>query len=195
MAAATLPEVQPIPHAPIAEATVLATVPVELYLQTSYRPDREFLDGRLLERNLGEIPHSRLQGFFYWVFRSHEADWRLSALTEQRVQVTATRYRVPDVCIVPFHIEDKRIVRAAPLLCIEILSPEDRMSEMQERVDDYLRMGVKAVWVVDPMRRKAFSAEAEGEVTPVPELLRVPGTMVEISVPAVFAELDRYDQP
>ncbi len=126
------------------------------------------------------------------MFRTRETDWKLSALTEQRVQVADTRYRVPDVCVVPFHIEDKRIVRTAPLLCIEILSPEDRMSEMQERVDDYLRMGVRAVWVVDPQRRKAFRAEVEGELIAVADALKVPGTAVGMSVQEVFAELDRY---
>ncbi len=191
MATATLPAVELMPHASAQEQAGTDT-PIELYLKSSFRPDQEFIDGRLLERNLGEIPHSTLQGYFYWIFRSREEEWKLRALTEQRVQVLATRYRVPDVCVVPFHIEDQRIVRTAPLLCIEILSPEDRMSEMQERVDDYLRMGVRAVWVVDPQRRKAFRAEVEGELTAVSDVLKVPGTTVEISVQEVFAELDRY---
>lgn len=193
-AAATLPAVESTPHAPAAEPRASQITPVELYLHTSYRPDQEYIDGHLLERNLGEIPHATLQGFFYWLVRSHEEQWRLRALPEQRVQVAATRFRVPDVCIVPFHIEDKRIVRTAPLVCIEILSPEDRMSEMQERVDDYLRMGVKAVWVVDPKRRKAFHADAEGELTPAAETLLLTGTPVEVKVSDLFAELDRYDQ-
>ena len=191
MATATLPVVESILHAS-AQQEVGTTTSIQLYLDSSFRTDREFIDGRLLERNLGEIPHSRLQGFFYWIFRMREADWKLSALTEQRVQVANTRYRVPDVCVVPFHIEDTRIVRTAPLLCIEILSPEDRMSEMQERVDDYLRMGVRTVWVVDPQRRKAFRAEVEGELASVSDVLKVPGTAVEIRVQEVFAELDRY---
>ena len=31
------------------------------YLATSYRPDREYVDGAVVERNLGEHDHSRLQ--------------------------------------------------------------------------------------------------------------------------------------
>ena len=54
-----------------------------------------------------------------------------------------------------------------PLLCVEILSPEDRVSEMQERIDDYLAFGVPYVWVVDPERRKArtHTANASHAVT------------------------------
>ena len=66
------------------------------------------------------------------------------------------------------------------------------MSEMQERVEDYLRRGVAAVWVIDPNRRKIFSVAAEGKLTPVLETLALQGTPVEIAVSEIFAELDRY---
>ena len=38
------------------------TVSVEEYLSTSYSPDREYIDGLLLEGNWGETDHSRFQG-------------------------------------------------------------------------------------------------------------------------------------
>ena len=38
-------------------------IPVEQYLSTSYDDaDREYVDGEILERNLGEIDHSDIQG-------------------------------------------------------------------------------------------------------------------------------------
>ena len=39
------------------------SVAVEAYLRTSYDPDMEYVDGTLVERNVGERRHSRLQGF------------------------------------------------------------------------------------------------------------------------------------
>jgi hypothetical protein len=33
---------------------VSTTVPLSEYLNTSYRPDRDYLDGELMERNVGE---------------------------------------------------------------------------------------------------------------------------------------------
>lgn len=38
-----------------------------------------------------------------------------------------------------------------PLIVIEILSPEDRVSRYKERLEDYRRMGVPNIWVIDPM--------------------------------------------
>jgi hypothetical protein len=93
--------------------------------------------------------------------------------------------------VLPLQIDDPLVVRTPPVLCIEILSREDRMSEMQERVDDYLRMGVRAVWVLDPWRRKAFAAAHEGELISVKNALSLDGTPVHIALDDVFRELDR----
>jgi hypothetical protein len=41
-------------------ATAIHTSLLE-YLQANYRPDREFVDGELLERNVGKWEHARIQ--------------------------------------------------------------------------------------------------------------------------------------
>ena len=41
---------------------------------------------------------------------------------------------------------------------IEVLSPEDRVSRYQQRLDDYRAMGVANVWVIDPMRARLLTA-------------------------------------
>jgi hypothetical protein len=43
-------------------------IPVEEYLATSYRPDCDYVDGEIEERNVGEFDHSFLQGL---LFRLH----------------------------------------------------------------------------------------------------------------------------
>lgn len=80
------------------------------------------------------------------------------------------------------------IVVVAPVLCIEVLSPEDRMSEIQEKVDEYLEMGVDSVWVIDPRRRKAFQTDVRS-LQPV-EVLTVPDTPIAIPLTDVFEELN-----
>jgi hypothetical protein len=40
---------------------VATLVPIEEYLSTSWDPDREYVAGRLIERNVGELDHSYLQ--------------------------------------------------------------------------------------------------------------------------------------
>lgn len=166
-------------------------VPLREYLQTTYRPDRDWIDGEVKERNMGEGPHASVQGFFVGLFRLRGTEWGIRVFPEQRVQTSAMHYRIADVCVTRRSAPFEAIVRTPPLLCIEILSRDDRMSEMQERVDDYFGMGVGVVWVVDPRRRKAFVAEASG-MRQVSELV-VPGTEISVAVSEVFAELDELE--
>ena len=35
-------------------------ISIEEYLGTSYSPDREYVDGEIVERNLGEKTHSKI---------------------------------------------------------------------------------------------------------------------------------------
>jgi Uma2 family endonuclease len=141
-------------------------VSVHEYLSTSYRPDCDYVDGVVLERNLGEKDHSLLQTEIAFYYRSRRKEWGLWALVEQRVQVSATRFRIPDVCLLIGEPQDQ-IVRTPPFICIEVLSPDDRLSEMRQRVEDYLAFGVPYVWIVDPATRHAWRCTAGGmqEVT------------------------------
>ncbi len=94
-------------------------------------------------------------------FYAWRKEWGITVVPEQRVQVSPTRFRVPEVCVMLGKPEEQ-IFRTPPFICFEILSPEDRLSTMQERVGDYLNMGVPYVWILDPKTRKAFRCTAEG---------------------------------
>jgi Uma2 family endonuclease len=85
----------------------------------------------------------------------------LRVVPEQRVQISPTRFRVPDVCVVPGEPAEQ-IFKTPPFICVEILSKDDRISEMQERVDDYLTFGVCYVWILNPRNRKAYQCTAGG---------------------------------
>ena len=165
-------------------------VPLEEYLETTYRPDRDWIDGELKERNLGETKHAAIQGFLITLFGINEQLWNVRVLPEQRVQTSARHYRIADVCLVRMETGYEPIIRTAPLLCVEVLSRDDRMSEMQERVDDYTGMGVDTVWVIDPRRRKAYQASADGVMRQGSERLTVPGAAIVIPVQEMFARLD-----
>ena len=165
-------------------------VPLKEYLETSYRPDCDWIAGELRERNAGEKPHLKVQGFLCFVFHGNQDRWGVEAFPEQRVQTSIDHYRIADLCVTVLAESDDPIVRTPPLLCVEILSRDDRMTEMQERVDDYLEMGVGTVWLIDPRRRKAFSTDSGGAMRSVADTLKVPGAAIEISVAAIFAELD-----
>jgi Uma2 family endonuclease len=137
-------------------------VSIHEYLSTSYRPDCDYVDGVVLERNLGEYDHARLQRALVVYFDNRRKEWGIDVVPEQRVQVSPTRFRVPDVCVIVDDGPPEQIFRTPPLICVEILSKDDRLSEMQERIDDYLDFGVRYVWILDPSRRKAWRCTPAG---------------------------------
>ncbi len=47
------------------------------YLKTTYRPDRDYIDGEVRERNLGERPHSLLQLLIGSILLAHKDDWKI----------------------------------------------------------------------------------------------------------------------
>lgn len=142
--------------------SVATVVSVAEYLKTTYRPDCDYLEGELLERNVGELDHSRMQILIASWLRMREKQFGISALTEMRVQVKSRRFRIPDILAVKGGLPTGQILIDPPFLCVEILSPSDTFAEMQERVDDYLAFGVGFVWVINPKNRKAFVYTAEG---------------------------------
>jgi Uma2 family endonuclease len=168
-------------------------VPLEVYLTTSYSPDVDYVDGEIEERNVGETPHSSVQKFFIGIFLRHEKEWGVRVFPEDRIQISATRYRVADICVVRRSTGLEKIIRTPPLVCIEVLSAEDRMSRMQEKVEDYIRMGVDSVWVVDPRRRTVQFAERSVTLQPAGEFLEVAGTKIRVPVGEIFAELDEME--
>lgn len=166
-------------------------ISVEEYLATSYRPDCDYIDGEIEERNWGEKEHSILQRALVFLFRLNLDAWRVEVFPELRVQVQPTRYRVPDITVVQAGVSWERILKKPALLFVEILSPEDRLSKVRERVDDYLNLGTEHVWIVDPELRKGYVCSRRGFQEPESGVLEVPGTPIRVVLSELFAELDR----
>ena len=175
-------------------STTSMLVSVDEYLATAYRPDCEYLEGELRERNLGERLHSLVQAYLVRIFGVNGRHWKIWAQPEQRVQVAPERYRVPDVCVLERDVLFEHIVTRPPLLCIEILSRSDAIRELQERVDEYAAMGVEHIWVIDPAGRRAYIASAAGFVQPRGSELTIAGTPISILLNELFAELDEAEQ-
>jgi Uma2 family endonuclease len=162
-------------------------VSVSEYLATAYRPDCDYVDGQVQERNLGELDHSDLQRQLILLLANAK---EIRVNPELRVQVSADRFRVPDLCVMSADAPREQVVRSAPLLCIEILSHEDTLSRMVERVHDFLNMGVRQVWIFDPRLRSAMVCEGAAMVEHTAGQLALPGTQVTIDLAEVFRVLD-----
>src|SRR5215471_1638366 len=134
-------------------------VSVSEYLKNSYRPDCDYVDGRIEERNVGERDHAALQAALIAWFYQHQQEWNIEVLPEQRIQVSPTRFRVPDVCLVSRDQPVEQILTKPPIACIEILSPEDTLRRMQERIADYRQFGVENIWILDPATQKGYNCQ------------------------------------
>ena len=157
-------------------------VSVEEYLSTSYSPDREYLDGRIVERNLGEKTHSSIQGNIFYYLRSRRKELGIKVYPEQRVQVSPTRFRIPDVTVVKASQFQGEIFKNPPHLCIEILSKDDTMVYMQEKIDDYLNFGVPFVWIINPRLRKGYVATKSGLVEASSGVLETSDPEIQVPV-------------
>lgn len=79
-----------------------------------------------------------------WVTGSRTPD--LLFVTQERIEAYWTAY--PDWREKPYLF--------VPDFVVEIVSPNDKFSAIDEKVDAYLADGVRLMWVIDPQRRKAF---------------------------------------
>ncbi len=166
------------------------SVSVEEYLQTSYRPDCDYVEGRIEERTLGEYEHGKIQSKLDRLLGNREAEWGIDVIVECRLQVGPNSYRVPDVMVLRRGTKVSRIVREAPLLCIEVLSPEDTWTKMRARLNDYLALGVQHIWCFDPEAREARRYTADGFELVHEADLTVADSAIRINIAEVFAVLD-----
>ena len=156
------------------------------YLGITYRPDREYVDGEIRERNAGKYEHARVQALLARRFGNHEQEWGVQVVTEQRVKVSPTRVRNPDVVLLTPGSQPDVIVEP-PLLVIEILSPEDSYSDTQERAQDYRGMGVETVWIIDPKTRTGRMCSGAEWVEA--SCLKVKRTPLYVDLPEIFSLL------
>ncbi len=138
-------------------------IPVEEYLQTPYEPDCEYQDGELIERNVGESPHSWLQGLLCAYLWRRSKKWGIIPYPEQRVQIREGKYLIPDIYVHRGPKPQARIFTEPPLVWIEILSREDKPVRVTRKVRDAVQFGAAYVWVIDPETLESYVTTKDSE--------------------------------
>jgi len=163
-----------------------ALVSVEEYLSTTYKPACDYVDGVLFQKPMPTLNHSRIQGRFSQLILSFPD---FEANPELTVQIRPGKYLVPDVAIQrrgyiqgPYPIEPVHV-------CIEILSPEDRIGAIFTKCEDYHAWGVETTWVVDPETRRAWEYRKGQLPTEVPQTGSLTAPGISISLPDLFSVL------
>ena len=164
-----------------------ALMDVAEYLHTSFDgPDCEYLDGEVVERNMGELPHGDVQGNLYHALRQLRRKLGIRVVPEIRVQISPQRYRVADVAVWRDDNIGSSIPTLPPFLAIEILSPEDRMIRMTPKIQEYLSIGVEWVWVIDPEEQSALCYSQQNRGGAACDVLRTANPTIEIPLEQAF---------
>jgi len=159
-------------------------ISLEEYLHTTWRPDRDYVDGEVLERNLGKRRHAYAQAEIASWFRMHML--HLKALTELRMRVSTSRIRIPDVVVSELPLPEEEVFTSPPYLCVEVMSPEDTIAAMQDRIDDYLQFGVSNIWVIDPWKHRGWTITNEDWATANNGIMRTSDGRVELPLADVL---------
>jgi len=128
---------------------------LEHFPEDDYRS--ELVKGRLIRMSPVGWEHGGSVVQLIAMMSRYLADHPLGVIRTEvgfRLQTNPDTVRAPDIAFVRREripaLQRKGFVHGAPDLVIEVLSPDDRPTEMREKLDDYFRAGVAVVVVVDP---------------------------------------------
>jgi Uma2 family endonuclease len=162
-----------------------SAVSLEEYLRTSFEnPDREYVDGEIVERRLPDQFQSKTQWLLEGVFWDLAKTRPFHGRPELRSRVAPTRIRIPDVSIYAGNEPTELVPSTPPLAAIEIVSPEDRYADLMQKFEEYSTWGVPHIWLVDPRRRK-LQKYISGSLTEV-AALEIPEYDVRITPAEIF---------
>lgn len=146
---------------------------VEDYLHTSFPDlDKEYRDGELVERSLPDYFHGKARTLLIGLFIALQSRFKVFPCGETRVRLRTGLYLIPDVAVF-YPEEPARIPESPPLIAIEVLSQDERLSAVRAKLQEYRDWGVPHVWLVDPEMKKLYTCDAglaEVDRFTVPEL-------------------------
>ena len=160
-----------------------AGITVEEYLHTSFPDlDREYRDGELIERIFPDYLHGKVQALLVAFFAALRKTLPVFACVETRMKIRPGLYLIPDVAVF-YRIEPGLIPEQPPLIAIEVLSIDDRLSKVRSKLEEYKIWGVPHVWLVDPHSRRLYTCETGLVET---TSLNVPEIGVQLTAADIF---------
>jgi Uma2 family endonuclease len=166
------------------------TLTLEQYRRVFFRPDAHFVDGRIVSRTLGDYLHGKTVGAIIGALSSASKASASRSCISLRLQTSPTRIRVCDIVVLRSGVPAEPVPTIPPLLCIEVITtgqaPEDEIPTLA----DYLAMGVENIWLIDPIRRAAFTFGSIGLHEADPTRLTVPNSPIHLDLTEAFAAID-----
>ncbi|MFN0107122.1 MAG: Uma2 family endonuclease [Bryobacteraceae bacterium] len=162
-------------------------MPVDEYLRLTCKPNCEYRDGVLTQKAMPTSEHSQVQFQVNTLIRTHFPQFK--AGPEQTVRLSESRYLIPDVAVQ----RTDRIQRPYPTepihLCVEVLSPDDRFSEVIAKCEEYQAWGVPMVWIIDPVNLVAWEFGSNRLLHEVPADGSLSAPEIAIPLAEIFSVL------
>ncbi len=141
-------------------ATKAIAIPMEEYMRTSYEYDAEWVEGEVVERSLPNNNHAKAQANIdHGVVASRKTS-RLFSRPGLRIRVAPNRWRIPDITVFADR-EPEGDYPSNVFSAIEIVSPDDALDALYDKLAEYAAMGIPYIWVVDPGHRRIQKYEDE----------------------------------
>jgi Uma2 family endonuclease len=140
------------------------------------RPDLEpceLVEGRIVEMSPTGVKHGRVELLLGMALERWASEVRRGLVVVGEVGIYLRRnpdtVRAADI----LYVSAERLARRGPSayldvppeLVIEVLSPDDRWSDVMEKIAEYLAFGVDRVWIADPRLGKVFAYRTLTAVT------------------------------
>jgi Uma2 family endonuclease len=160
-----------------------AIVTVEDYLRRTEKPYCEYVDGVLYPKAMPTKFHALIQYMLQALLRKQG----MEVLAEVHVRLSPTKYLIPDVIAAPT-IQSPYPTEPV-LLCVEILSPEDRIGATLEKCEQYHAWGAPFCWVIDPEKQIAWQYHSGGELERIAHSGILTAGRLIVQIEELFSEL------
>ncbi|HEY83781.1 MAG TPA: Uma2 family endonuclease [Chloroflexi bacterium] len=125
----------------------------------------ELIKGRLISMSPTGHPHGYIEFIIGRILGNFVHQHKLGRILGGEVGIYIERYpdtvRGADVAFISnermAQVKSRSYLDVAPELIVEVMSPDDRWSEIMEKLAEYFAIGVKVVWVADPKLRQIFA--------------------------------------
>jgi Uma2 family endonuclease len=131
----------------------------EEFLDLSGDSEMELVDGVMVEQMAAQLDHEKLFGWLFSILKDYVRHKGLGIVLGSRTAVEISSFggRLPDILFVRqehMDIVRQKAVYGAPDLIIEIVSPNDRPSDIIALETDYRSIDVPEIWFIDQPKRR-----------------------------------------
>lgn len=143
-------------------------ISLEEYLRSHYEPECELIGGELFQKPMGTREHMRMERRLADLLARYEPAGLGEVIHELSIR-HGDDVRIPDLVFArPGAQFQNGILIDAPLLCVEILSPSQRPSELFAKCETYHAWGVPYCWIIDPVKKLAWEYHQDAPVQLIP---------------------------